>query len=54
MPWALDPLDSDQFAWGCARKKVKEKARVSGEVFDRIIGVAIIAIGVYFLYLAFW
>lgn len=38
---------------GALGKKVKEKARVSGEVFDRIVGVAIIAIGVYFLYLAF-
>lgn len=38
---------------GVAGKTVKEKARVSGEVFDRIIGVLIILIGLYFLYLAF-
>ena len=37
---------------GSIGKKVKEKARISGEVFDRIIGIAIIAIGIYFLYLA--
>jgi len=38
---------------GAVGKKVKEKARMSGEVFDRIVGVAIVLIGVYFLYLAF-
>jgi len=37
---------------GAVGKQVREKARVSGEVFDRIIGVLIIAIGFYFLYLA--
>ena len=37
---------------GALGKKVKEKARISGEVFDRIIGMLIIAIGIYFLYLA--
>jgi len=39
---------------GAVGKKVKERARVSGEVFDRIVGVAIVLIGVYFLYLAFF
>lgn len=39
---------------GAVGKKVKEKARMSGEVFDRIVGVAIVVIGVYFLYLAFF
>ncbi len=48
------PLIAISSLGGALGKKVKEKARVSGEVFDRIIGVAIIAIGVYFLYLAFW
>lgn len=38
---------------GALGKQIKEKTRISGEVFDRIIGVLIIAIGVYFLYLAF-
>ena len=38
---------------GALGKQVKEKARISGEVFDRIIGVLIIVIGIYFLYLAF-
>jgi len=47
------PLIAISSLGGALGKKVKEKARVSGEVFDRIIGVAIIAIGVYFLYLAF-
>lgn len=37
---------------GAAGKMVKEKARVSGEVFDRIIGVVIILIGLWFLFLA--
>jgi cytochrome c biogenesis protein CcdA len=38
---------------GALGKKIKEKARVSGELFDRITGVMIILIGIYFLYLAF-
>jgi cytochrome c-type biogenesis protein len=38
---------------GALGKKIKEGARVSGDVFDRIIGVTIIIIGIYFLYLAF-
>ena len=38
---------------GAIGKKIKEKARVSGDAADRIIGIAIIAIGLYFLYLAF-
>jgi cytochrome c biogenesis protein CcdA len=37
---------------GAIGKQIKEKARISGEVFDRIIGVLIIVIGIYFLYLA--
>ncbi len=38
---------------GAVGKKIKEKANISGEVADRVIGIAIIVIGVYFLYLAF-
>lgn len=38
---------------GALGKMIKEKARISGEVFDRIIGVLIIGIGLYFFYLAF-
>jgi cytochrome c-type biogenesis protein len=38
---------------GTLGKTIKEKARVSGDVFDRIIGVVIVLIGIYFLYLAF-
>jgi cytochrome c biogenesis protein CcdA len=38
---------------GAIGKKIKEKAKVSGELADRIIGCAIIIIGIYFLYLAF-
>jgi cytochrome c biogenesis protein CcdA len=37
---------------GAVGKVVREKARVSGEVFDRIVGVAIILIGLWFLSLA--
>jgi cytochrome c-type biogenesis protein len=38
---------------GALGQKVKEYSRISSEVADRIIGVVIILIGVYFLYLAF-
>jgi cytochrome c biogenesis protein CcdA len=38
---------------GALGKKIKDTARVSGEVFDKIIGIMIILIGMYFLYLAF-
>jgi cytochrome c-type biogenesis protein len=38
---------------GMVGKVVKEKARVSGEFIDRIIGVLILLIGIWFLYLAF-
>ncbi len=38
---------------GAVVKKIKDKARVSGEVFDKIIGMVIVLIGIYFLYLAF-
>jgi cytochrome c-type biogenesis protein len=39
---------------GALGRKIKDKARISGDVFDRIIGVLIIVIGIYFLILAFW
>ncbi len=38
---------------GALGKKIKDKARVSGEIFDKIIGLVIVLIGIYFLYLAF-
>ena len=38
---------------GTVGKQIKDKARMSGEVFDKIIGVVIVVIGIYFLYLAF-
>ncbi len=38
---------------GALGKTIKDKARVSGETFDKIIGVIIVVIGMYFLYLAF-
>jgi cytochrome c biogenesis protein CcdA len=38
---------------GVLGKKIKIYTRLSGETLDRIIGVLIILIGVYFLYLAF-
>lgn len=47
------PLIAISSLGGALGKKIKEKARISGDVFDRIIGVIIILIGVYFLYLAF-
>jgi cytochrome c biogenesis protein CcdA len=47
------PLIVISSAGGALGKKIKERARVSGEVFDKIIGVLIVIIGVYFLYLAF-
>ena len=38
---------------GTLGKQIKDKARISGEMFDKIIGVVIVLIGIYFLYLAF-
>jgi cytochrome c-type biogenesis protein len=38
---------------GAFGQKFKSVTRMSGEFFDRIIGVIIIIIGIYFLYLAF-
>jgi len=38
---------------GALGKKIKDTARMSGDTFDRIIGVMIFLIGIYFLYLAF-
>jgi cytochrome c-type biogenesis protein len=38
---------------GAFGKKIKDRARVSGEVFDTVIGAVIVIIGIYFLYLAF-
>ena len=37
---------------GALGKGIREKARISGEVLDRVIGILIIGIGIYFLYLA--
>jgi len=39
---------------GAIGKTIKDKARISGEMFDTIVGVMIVIIGVYFLYLAFF
>ncbi|MDO8874332.1 MAG: cytochrome c biogenesis protein CcdA [Methanoregula sp.] len=38
---------------GALGKKIKDTARMGGDAFDRNIGVMIILIGIYFLYLAF-
>jgi cytochrome c-type biogenesis protein len=38
---------------GAFGQKIKSVTRLSGEFFDRIIGIIIIVIGIYFLYLAF-
>ena len=38
---------------GAFGKKIKEYSRISGDIFDRIMGIGIIGIGVYFIYLAF-
>jgi cytochrome c biogenesis protein CcdA len=38
---------------GAVGKRIKEYSQVSGDVADRITGIAIVIIGVYFLYLAF-
>jgi cytochrome c-type biogenesis protein len=37
---------------GSIGKKIKETTRMSGDLMDKIIGISIIIIGVYFLYLA--
>jgi len=47
------PLMIISSAGGAAGKMLKEKARLSGEVFDRIIGCSIILIGIFFIYIAF-
>lgn len=47
------PLIAISSLGGALGKQIKEKARISGEVFDRIIGILIIMAGCYFLYLAF-
>lgn len=39
---------------GAAGKKIKEKARLSGDVIDKFTGAAIILIGVFFIILAFF
>jgi cytochrome c biogenesis protein CcdA len=38
---------------GAFGQKIKDSTRLSGEFFDRVIGIFIIIIGIYFLYLAF-
>ena len=38
---------------GALGKQIRDKVRVSGEVFDKVIGVVIVLIGIYFLFLAF-
>jgi cytochrome c-type biogenesis protein len=38
---------------GALGKEIKDRARVSGEVLDTVIGIVIVVIGIYFLYLAF-
>jgi cytochrome c-type biogenesis protein len=38
---------------GAFGQKIKSATRMSGEFFDRVIGIMIIIIGIYFLYLAF-
>lgn len=37
---------------GSIGKKIRETTKISGDLMDRLIGVSIIIIGVYFLYLA--
>ena len=37
---------------GSIGKKIKETTRISGDLMDKVIGVSIILIGVYFIYLA--
>jgi cytochrome c biogenesis protein CcdA len=38
---------------GAIGKRIREVTTISGEVFDRVIGILIIIIGIYFLFLAF-
>ena len=38
---------------GAVGKRIKEYTQVSGDIADRLIGLAIAIIGIYFLYLAF-
>ncbi len=39
---------------GVIGKKIKDYSRMSGDALDRIIGIGIIIIGIYFLYVAFF
>jgi cytochrome c biogenesis protein CcdA len=47
------PLIAISSVGGALGKQVKEKTQVSGETIDTIVGMLVVAIGVYFLYLAF-
>ena len=38
---------------GIIGKRIKELSQASGDLADRVIGIAIVIIGIYFLYLAF-
>ena len=38
---------------GTIGKRLKEYSRTGGDLFDRIIGIGIILMGIFFLYLAF-
>ena len=46
------PLISISSIGGALGKRIKENSQVGGDLADRIIGVVILIIGVYFLYLA--
>jgi hypothetical protein len=50
----LHPPHRHQLGWRKALgKKIKDTARSSGEIFDKIIGIVVVIIGIYFLCLAF-
>jgi cytochrome c biogenesis protein CcdA len=47
------PLIAISSVGGALGKHVREKTRVGGEAIDKVLGVLIVVIGIYFLYLAF-
>jgi len=51
--WLSVPLIVISSLTGAPGKTIRDLARVSGEAFNKIIGLVIVLIGIYFICLAF-